>query len=140
MKGTFLIFGISTASSLIFFYPPDVRRRKITFFPVIEEEKRPKKGVKIAYFSYKHKGRKIERSIFLVASPKEKDGFIALSPICTHLGCRVYWDWAKKEFRCPCHGGRYDALGRVIAGPPPAPLHRLPVKIVNGMINVGLKV
>ena len=46
----------------------------------------------------------------------------------------------KGEFECPCHGGRYDLSGRNVAGPPPAPLTRLPVRIEQGMLMVGIKV
>ena len=31
------------------------------------------------------------------------------SATCTHLGCQVLWDGEAKKFRCPCHGGVYDA-------------------------------
>jgi cytochrome b6-f complex iron-sulfur subunit len=46
----------------------------------------------------------------------------ALSATCTHLGCNVAFDEEMKRFACPCHGGYYDTTGRVVAGPPPAPL------------------
>jgi Rieske Fe-S protein len=42
----------------------------------------------------------------------------ALSPVCTHMGCHVQWNKAEKSWDCPCHGGRYDARGVVINGPP----------------------
>ncbi|RME66309.1 MAG: hypothetical protein D6778_04940 [Nitrospirae bacterium] len=64
----------------------------------------------------------------------------ALSPVCTHLGCLVNWNYLKGEFQCPCHGGRYDIKGRVIGGPPPRPLTRLPLKIEGEKVLVGLKV
>ncbi|MDH5510017.1 MAG: Rieske 2Fe-2S domain-containing protein [Nitrospinota bacterium] len=47
---------------------------------------------------------------------------IALSPVCTHLGCIVKWREKEKEFLCPCHGGRFDVKGAVLGGPPPYPL------------------
>jgi Rieske Fe-S protein len=49
-------------------------------------------------------------------------GVRAMSATCTHLGCQVHWDDADARFRCPCHGGVYDASGQVLGGPPPRPL------------------
>ena len=46
----------------------------------------------------------------------------ALSARCTHLGCAVSFERASGELVCPCHGGRFAADGRVLAGPPPSPL------------------
>ncbi|NUN48608.1 MAG: ubiquinol-cytochrome c reductase iron-sulfur subunit [Candidatus Brocadiae bacterium] len=54
-------------------------------------------------------------------------GPVAFSLACTHARCVVAWNAASSEFLCPCHGGRFDAAGRVVAGPPPAPLRRLEV-------------
>lgn len=63
---------------------------------------------------------------------------IALSPICTHLGCTVGWNndpAYPNEFHCPCHGGRYTRAGINIPGTPPtAPLHEYDMKINNGAI------
>ena len=53
----------------------------------------------------------------------------AFSATCTHLGCQVHWEADKKRFLCPCHGGVYDAGGRVIEGPPPRPLDTLDARI-----------
>ena len=69
---------------------------------------------------------------------QKKDGeFIALSAVCTHLGCIVQWQKEKQDFLCPCHGGRYTEDGTVISGPPPRPLPRLPFTVANGTITVG---
>jgi menaquinol-cytochrome c reductase iron-sulfur subunit len=61
---------------------------------------------------------------------------LVLSPICTHMGCNVVWNDEKQRFLCPCHGGQYTADGRIVAGPPPRPLDRLPVRIENGVLMI----
>ena len=53
----------------------------------------------------------------------------ALSATCTHLGCQVRWDASDTRFRCPCHGGVFDADGNVVEGPPPRPLDRIAAQI-----------
>lgn len=53
----------------------------------------------------------------------------ALSATCTHLGCQIVWDEESARFNCPCHGGTYDASGRVLGGPPPRPLDAVEARI-----------
>lgn len=57
--------------------------------------------------------------LFVVRRPQ---GLQALSAMCTHLGCLVRWDETSDTFLCPCHGGRFDADGACLDGPPPRPL------------------
>jgi cytochrome b6-f complex iron-sulfur subunit len=64
------------------------------------------------------------------------DGFRAFSLVCTHLGCIVGWNSGKREFECPCHAARFDAEGRVVAGPPPKPLPQYGVSVVQGEVIV----
>lgn len=63
--------------------------------------------------------------------------YIALSAVCTHLGCVVQWQEAKGEFLCPCHGGRFSPTGTVLGGPPPRPLEMLPVAVNGDQLQVG---
>jgi nitrite reductase/ring-hydroxylating ferredoxin subunit len=45
------------------------------------------------------------------------DGQIrALSSVCTHMGCTLYFrpDW--KDLRCPCHGASFDLKGQLANG------------------------
>jgi menaquinol-cytochrome c reductase iron-sulfur subunit len=70
------------------------------------------------------------------------DGKImAMSPVCTHLGCNVSWEANPahpNEFYCPCHGGRYEKNGVNIPGTPPtAPLHLYETKVENGDLYLG---
>jgi cytochrome b6-f complex iron-sulfur subunit len=64
-------------------------------------------------------------------------GLVALSAVCTHLGCIVQWQKDKQQFLCPCHAGQYTEKGEVIAGPPPRPLPKLPFSVADGIITVG---
>lgn len=61
-------------------------------------------------------------------------GFDAYSAACTHLGCIVKWVREEKEFHCPCHAARFDASGKVLAGPAPEPLHRRAIEVRNEQI------
>jgi cytochrome b6-f complex iron-sulfur subunit len=62
---------------------------------------------------------------------------VALSAVCTHLGCIVQWEKDKQDFLCPCHAGRYSTDGTVLSGPPPRPLPKIPCTVANGKITVG---
>ena len=63
----------------------------------------------------------------------------AMSTVCTHLGCTVYWEKDKKEFYCPCHQGRFDQDGNVISGPPPRPLDSYRVEIEDNNVFIYFK-
>jgi Rieske Fe-S protein len=53
-----------------------------------------------------------------VAVSRDDTGVLnAVSARCTHLGCIVSWNRAERSWDCPCHGSRFDAIGRVIQGP-----------------------
>lgn len=69
------------------------------------------------------------------ATPEDRvirPDFLVCIGICTHLGCIPGWQPDKipgidqPGFYCPCHGGKYDSLGRRLAGPPPENLHLIP--------------
>ncbi len=66
---------------------------------------------------------------------------LVLLSTCSHLGCSVKWNPESGDhgqFKCPCHGGVYDAKGQVVSGPPPQPLTQLEVKIEDDTCFVRL--
>lgn len=73
-------------------------------------------------------------AVVLQTSPGE---FVALSAVCTHLGCIVKWLPEEGEFLCPCHGGRFSSQGEVLTGPPPSPLESLPVSLKDDLLVIG---
>lgn len=54
---------------------------------------------------------------------------IAISTVCTHLGCTPNWLPAESKFKCPCHGSGYYMNGVNFEGPTPRPLERFRVYI-----------
>ncbi len=64
-------------------------------------------------------------------------GFVALSRVCTHLGCLIDYQKDQKRLLCPCHGGTYDLSGNVTGGPPPKPLQQFPLKVEGDSIIIG---
>lgn len=73
-------------------------------------------------------------AVVLQPAPGE---FVALSAVCTHLGCVVAWQEQAGEFLCPCHGGRFSAAGQVLGGPPPAPLETYVVELDGDQLKIG---
>jgi cytochrome b6-f complex iron-sulfur subunit len=61
----------------------------------------------------------VNSGIYLIHS---KEGFFALSAICTHLGCMTAWKPELGIIACPCHGSKFNRDGEKIAGPAPRPL------------------
>ncbi|UCD80237.1 MAG: ubiquinol-cytochrome c reductase iron-sulfur subunit [Desulfobacterales bacterium] len=105
------------------------------FWPRVSN--RPARSVQVGYpddyqpgqVTY-HRGGK-----FFIA--RDDKGFFSLSARCTHLSCMVVWNRDHQMFLCPCHGGKYDAEGRNVEGPPPRPLELLALRLDdNGFLVV----
>jgi len=75
-----------------------------------------------------------EVSVYVLST--DGRAFIAMSNICTHLGCHIRWIADESKFICPCHNGVFDINGNVISGPPPRPLARYQAKVDNGKLFV----
>jgi Rieske Fe-S protein len=79
----------------------------------------------------------VDRQVVFLVKTGDKE-VTTLSSTCTHLGCRVSWDPDRQALKCPCHGGTYDRLGSVIAGPPPEPLARLRTRVEGERVLVQI--
>ncbi len=73
----------------------------------------------------------------VVVINRYEKGFVALSKVCTHLGCLVEYDRGLRKLICPCHAGTFDLDGNVLSGPPPRPLPTIPLKVEGDFIIIG---
>jgi Rieske Fe-S protein len=137
--GVFALFGAGfLIPGIRLLIPSNPRSKELVFFPLISEDEIPRTGVKKAELLFKVSGKERKSRVFIISAPDEK--LLVLSATCSHLGCLVNYNKIKREFICPCHGGRYDLTGENIAGPPPAPLAQFPVRRQDGMVLAGVKV
>ncbi|MDT5093824.1 MAG: hypothetical protein QOH60_3187 [Mycobacterium sp.] len=63
----------------------------------------------------------------------------AVSGVCTHQGCRLWFDAPDDRLRCPCHSTSFSPTGQVLTHQlpiSPKPLPALQVREANGVIEV----
>jgi nitrite reductase/ring-hydroxylating ferredoxin subunit len=63
----------------------------------------------------------------------------AVSGVCTHQGCRLWFDRPDTRLRCPCHSTSFSPEGQVLTHQlsiSPAPLPKLDVRETGGVIQV----
>lgn len=75
-----------------------------------------------------------DQNLFVI---RNKEGYRAMSAVCTHLGCTVAS--IKEGYHCPCHGSHFDAKGINGDGPAPRPLPWHPLTLAgSGSLVVDL--
>jgi glycine/D-amino acid oxidase-like deaminating enzyme/nitrite reductase/ring-hydroxylating ferredoxin subunit len=63
-------------------------------------------------------GAVLRRGLSKIAVYRDEAGKAhEMSAVCPHLGCIVHWNAAEHSWDCPCHGSRFDKMGKVINGP-----------------------
>ena len=64
--------------------------------------------------------------------------WVALTAVCTHLGCTVQYEPQMDRIHCACHGGVYNPYtGANVSGPPPKPLKLFKVAVNDTGVEVS---
>lgn len=142
--GIFAITGSIVAVSSIalarFAVGPSFNKEKSKWIEIeLEDLQDENAGFTRAVLEYETKDGWLINNVRTLAYVKrsKEDEVIAISAGCTHLGCIVTWDEDSETFKCPCHNGIYDEEGRVVSGPPPAPLRRHITRVEDGKIYLA---
>jgi len=86
-------------------------------------------------------GQLITNEVYRAYVIRRRDGFRALSSVCTHLGCVTRYEPGEETIACPCHGSRFSLDGEVLAGPAPRSLRWLQMALSpRGEIEVDTAV
>jgi glycine/D-amino acid oxidase-like deaminating enzyme/nitrite reductase/ring-hydroxylating ferredoxin subunit len=68
-------------------------------------------------------GAVLRRGLKKIAAYRDEAGALhEMTAVCPHLKCIVHWNRTETTWDCPCHGSRFDALGKVLNGPSVADL------------------
>lgn len=130
LKSSLAFLGTTTLISFIypaskFLVPPKSHAKNSQI--VLEKDQIPLGSAKEVTFN----------DIPLIIINRRGSGFIALSRVCTHLGCLVGYDNFNNKLVCPCHAGEFDLDGNTISGPPTKPLKRFPLEISATQLTIG---
>lgn len=119
--------GALTAPIALYFFPPKLEEVPSEPVLVCAEDELPVGESRLVQFG---------RYPALIIHTEQ--GLRAYSAVCTHFACIVKWESETGQIMCPCHDGFFDPVdGSVIAGPPPEPLMRFIVDVVDGQIYVS---
>ncbi len=124
---TFAAAAGGAITALSAFLIPRVDFTKVETFKIGPPSNFPPKTVNE---DYKAKGK------FWVINDGQK--IIAISVVCTHLGCTPNWMETERKFKCPCHGSGFTMVGKNFEGPAPTWLRRYEVSLADdGQIVVN---
>ncbi len=75
--------------------------------------------------------------VLIIRTPE--DDLRVFVAICTHFDCTVGYREEENRIFCACHEGYYDVDGRVLSGPPPAPLRQFHFKFQDHKLVIALE-
>ncbi|MEX2215082.1 MAG: Rieske 2Fe-2S domain-containing protein [Phycisphaeraceae bacterium] len=111
--GAMIAAGGTFAAALQSFMAPKISREPPATFRAGKVSEFAQAGV---YEQFK------DKNVWLVHLADGK--LVALSTICTHLGCIPNWLPNDSKYKCPCHGSGFYMDGVNFEGPAPRPLER----------------
>lgn len=129
LKNLFAAVGLGSIAIPIiaYFYPAELEEIPTDPVPVGEEDEIPAGKSKTIQFG---------RYPAIVVNTTE--GLRAYSAVCTHFACVTKWHEELGQIVCPCHEGYFSPLdGSVISGPPPTPLEKLTVEVLDNTIYIS---
>jgi cytochrome b6-f complex iron-sulfur subunit len=134
--GSLGIFAVALGGGTIVFLWPDRRgpvgglivagKRKDLLFQ-IDLEERPVYNADGKFYVVRYDTSDPDN--FYVRAGVAKQGLMAISQRCSHLGCRVPYCPTSGWFECPCHSARFNGAGEFMNGPTPAGMWRHPIEI-----------
>lgn len=122
------IVGATFGGALQSFLIPKVTKEPPSSFKAGRLSDYPDPGV---YETYKNSNK-----VWIVRLEDSK--IVAVSTVCTHLGCIPNWLKGDVKFKCPCHGSGFYMNGVNFEGPAPRPLERFKVSVENDFIVVDM--
>lgn len=62
--------------------------------------------------------------------------YVALTSVCTHLGCSTNWTFTNSRFTCTCHGSVFNSSGDVLQGPANSPLEQFTTNVSGNKLTI----
>jgi menaquinol-cytochrome c reductase iron-sulfur subunit len=130
-----VLLGIPFIRALIV---PKSKLAKQVWYRVTEVDSLPEgRPVRLNFFARIEDAYRHETAVHSVWVIKRSPSKVTVySPICTHLGCYYKWNAGTGHFECPCHASVFSIDGKVLGGPAPRSLDKLPAKMDNGVLFV----
>jgi Rieske Fe-S protein len=81
-------------------------------------------------------GNYIYQNKIIIICVTANTDYLALASTCTHSGCTLNFDHNNNQLTCPCHGGKFDTNGNVVAGPPPSPVKKYNTSVSGNILTI----
>jgi len=79
------------------------------------------------------------RIALLIQTPEPESVLKVFDAECTHLDCKVNYEPGENRIVCHCHKGYFHVDGRVMDGPPPAPLREFYHAFRSGKLVIAME-